>query len=130
MTNTPSGDKDKDKDDGRDTVEEVQDSAMSRWLDRQGIKVDLSDPPPWIVHVSFLEDGEEIPVTWPFQDEKSARMAYALAVKSGQFVRVLRKATKKRPAFTVTLVSLWHVMFGEDIHGKPSIWYRGVPVPE
>lgn len=96
------------------------------------IEVDFSNPPPWVVHVVFFEKEmgrgateKEIPVTWPFQSKRSAVAAYKAAVLSGQFTRVVRRATKKLPAITVTLASLWRLKHGADIHGKPRFWYEG-----
>lgn len=98
---------------------------------QHGMIVDFKNPPPWAVVVSFADVGD---VTWPFPTEEGARIAYALAVGSGQFTRVLRKASKTAPAMIVTLVSLWRL---REIHvaddGKRTPLYSGVlvePAPE
>lgn len=96
-------------------------------MENTGIVVDLSDPPPWVVHVSFYEDvegGREIPVTWPFATEEEARAAYSLAARSGRFVRVLKPGSKTRPAIAVNMVSLWFASMTETIHGEPRLSYR------
>lgn len=89
------------------------------------LEVDFSDPPPWVVHVTFQEGGKSIPATWPFQAEDEARGAYAMAVLSGHFKHTLKAATKKKPAVEVNLVSLWYRL---DDH--PTLMYRMVQVPE
>jgi hypothetical protein len=90
------------------------------------LAVDHCNPPPWVVHVTFQQDGKELPVTWPFLDEASARAACSAAVASGQFTRTVRPASKARPAVTVPFVSLWRRADVLDRHGKPCLAYTQV----
>ena len=96
-----------------------------------GLVVDLKDPPPWIVHVTFRDKkGTQIPATWPFPDEATARHAYTLAVESGQFRQVIRKATKKDPKDSVHLVSVWRIIpDATDRFGNPKVMYEMVDMP-
>lgn len=81
--------------------------------------------PRWLVHVGH-GDNE---MTWPFERRQEAEAAYRLAVDSGQFRQVLRPATRTRPEFAVTLVSLWKREHEVVRDGKRHTHYVEVEVP-
>jgi hypothetical protein len=67
------------------------------------LRVDMSNPPPWVVHVGW----NETEMTWPFDEYGDAENAVSLAKMSGQFRMTMRTATKRQPAVVVEFVSLW-----------------------
>lgn len=98
------------------------------------LECDFQNPAPFIVHVLFIEKraksavAKPVPVSWPFDTQEEATLAYEMAVKSGQFTHCLRKATKKAPAVMVTHVQLWRLKAREvHLDGTSTPVYEGIP---
>lgn len=114
------------------TTQQQQDRATIE----QGIVVDFKNPPPWIVHLIFEKKRAgssvaiPVPTTWPFQTEEEARIAYGMAVGSGQFTRIYRSASKNVTELSGHLVGLWYRDDKEGVDGTMHLSYTLVPVPD